>query len=76
GATPIRAHQAEEFLIGERPSETLFRDVARRATENLEQDSDIHASAEYRREACAVLARRAFMQAAARAAQQTRGKAQ
>jgi len=76
GATPIRAHQAEEFLRGERPSETLFRDAAQRAAENLEQDSDIHASAEYRREACAVLARRAFMQAAARAAQQTRGKAQ
>ncbi|MGN6735524.1 MAG: FAD binding domain-containing protein [Candidatus Binatia bacterium] len=73
GATPIRAHQAEEFLIGERPSETLFRDAAQRAAENLEQDSDIHASAEYRREACSVLARRAFMQAAARAIQQTRG---
>ena len=76
GATPIRAHEAEEFLLGERPSETLFRDAAQRAAENLEQDSDIHASAEYRRAACAVLARRAFMQAAARAAQQTRGKAQ
>jgi CO/xanthine dehydrogenase FAD-binding subunit len=73
GATPIRVHEAEEFLVGERPSETLFRDAAQRAAENLEQDSDIHASAEYRREACAVLARRAFMQAAARAVQQTRG---
>ena len=76
GATPIRAHEAEEFLLGERPSETLFRDAAQRAAENLEQDSDIHASAEYRRAACTVLARRAFMQAAARAAQQTSGKAQ
>jgi CO/xanthine dehydrogenase FAD-binding subunit len=76
GATPIRALEAEEFLVGERPSDTLFRDAAQRAAENLEQDSDIHASAEYRREACAVLARRAFMQAAARAAQQRREKAQ
>ena len=75
-ATPIRAHKAEKFLLGERPSETLFRDAAQRAAENLEQDSDIHASAEYRREACTVLARRAFMQAAARAAQQTGGKTQ
>ena len=76
GTTPIRAHEAEEFLLGERPSETLFRDAARRATENLEQDSDIHASAEYRRDACAALARRALTQAAARAAEQTKGKAQ
>jgi CO/xanthine dehydrogenase FAD-binding subunit len=76
GATPIRSHEAEEFLLGERPSDALFRDAALRATANLEQDSDIHASAEYRREACAVLARRALMQAADRAAEQTKGKAQ
>jgi len=76
GATPIRSQDAEEFLLGERPSETLFRDAARRATENLEQDSDIHASAEYRREVCAVLARRALMRAAQRSAEQTKGTTQ
>ena len=75
GTTPMRARKAEEFLLGQRPSEALFRDAARRATENLEQDSDIHASAEYRRDACAALARRALAQAAQRAAEQMKGTA-
>jgi CO/xanthine dehydrogenase FAD-binding subunit len=68
GATPIRAHKAEEWLLGQKPSEALLRDAARRATQNLEHDSDIHASAEYRRSVSEVLARRALAQAAARAA--------
>jgi CO/xanthine dehydrogenase FAD-binding subunit len=76
GVTPIRSREAEEFLLGKKPSEVVFRDAAQRATEHLEQDSDIHASAEYRREACAVLARRALTQAAQRAAEQTKRKTQ
>jgi CO/xanthine dehydrogenase FAD-binding subunit len=73
GITPIRARQAEQSLVGERPSEALFCDAAQRATENLEQDSDIHASAEYRRAACAALARRALTQAAQRASDSMKG---
>ena len=73
GATPIRAHQAERSLRGEKPSEPLFRDAAERATENLEQDADIHASAEYRRSACKALAHRALTQAAERAARLAKG---
>jgi CO/xanthine dehydrogenase FAD-binding subunit len=76
GTTPIRADKAEEFLLGQRPSKDLFRDAARRATENLEQDSDIHATAEYRRDACAALARRALAQAAVRAVEQMKGTPQ
>ena len=68
GTTPIRAAEAEHLLLGEKPSELLFKNAAKRATENLEQDSDIHASAEYRRSACRALARRALAQAAERAA--------
>lgn len=68
GATPMRAHVVEESLLGAKPSEALFLEAARRATDNLEPDSDIHASAEYRRSACAVLARRALTQAAQRSA--------
>jgi len=67
GETPIRAVKAAEALLGEKPSETLFREAARHATEGLEQDSDMHASAEYRCRACAVLARRALTQAGQRA---------
>ena len=76
GMTPMRSQEAEEFLLGERPSDAAFREAARRATENLEQDSDIHASAEYRRHVCAVLARRALTRAAQRAAEQMKGKTQ
>ena len=76
GATPMRSHQAEVFLLGERPSDVLFRDAARRATGDLEQDSDIHATAEYRREACGVLARRALTRATQRATEQMKGKTQ
>jgi len=76
GMTPMRSQEAEEFLLGERPSDAAFREAARRATENLEQDSDIHASAEYRRAACAVLAWRALTRAAQRAAVYMKGKTQ
>ena len=69
GATPIRAETVGTALLGQKPSDTLFRDAARRATENLEQDSDLHATAEYRRSACAALAYRALAQAARRAAE-------
>lgn len=68
GAAPIRARAAEDALSGEKPSEALFRDAARRAVAGIEQDSDMHATADYRRRACAALARRALLQAAQRAA--------
>jgi CO/xanthine dehydrogenase FAD-binding subunit len=67
GTTPIRATRAEQLLLGQKLSESLFREAARRATEGIEQDSDIHASAEYRRNACEALARRALTQSAVRA---------
>ena len=73
GTTPIRAAEAEQSLLGEKPSEALFKNAAKRATENLDQDSDIHASAEYRRSACPALARRALAQAAERAAVLAKG---
>ena len=68
GSAPIRAHAAENAMLGEKPSEALFREVARRAVAGIEQDSDMHATADYRRRACEVLARRALVQAAQRAA--------
>ena len=67
GTTPIRATRAEKLLLGQKLSESLFREAARRAIEGIEQDSDIHASAEYRRNACEALARRALTQSAVRA---------
>ena len=68
GPAPIRALAAEAALLGERPSEALFREAARRAVAGIEQDSDMHATAEYRLRACETLARRALTEAADRAA--------
>ena len=68
GAAPIRARDAESAVLGEEPSEALFREAARRAVAGIEQDSDMHATAEYRRRACEALARRALAEAAQRAA--------
>jgi carbon-monoxide dehydrogenase medium subunit len=67
GPTPHRAAKIEHQLAGERPETGLFRDAAILAAAELEPDSDIHASAEYRKEVAKVLARRALEQAAARA---------
>jgi len=75
GTTPITSTSAQELLLGQKPSESLFREAARQASIGLEQDSDIHASAEYRRGACEVLARRALTEAAQRATQLTKGMA-
>ena len=66
GPTPMRAEKAENLLLGQRPDERLFREAARVATEDLAQDSDIHASADYRRHASEVLARRTLSEAAGR----------
>jgi CO/xanthine dehydrogenase FAD-binding subunit len=67
GPTPIRAEKAGNLLLGQKPDERLFREAARVATEDLAQDSDIHASADYRRHASEVLARRTLSEAAGRA---------
>lgn len=65
--TPIRARKAEETLIGSRPSEELFGDAADVASSESKPISDVRATAEYRREMCGVLVRRALMEAYARA---------
>jgi len=66
GATPHSSKIAEERLVGQKPDPKLFREVATTAAAELETESDIHASAEYRKEVAAVLARRVLEQAAAR----------
>jgi aerobic carbon-monoxide dehydrogenase medium subunit len=69
GAIPICASEVEKQMRGELPSDALFTAAAQHATKDLEQDSDIHASAEYRRSTCAAMAARALAQAAQRAAE-------
>ena len=76
GVTPIRVMRTEEIVTGHKPSEALFRDAVRKAMEGLDQDSDIHASAEYRRSACEVLGERTLREAAERAAESSKGRTQ
>lgn len=65
--TPVRAREVEASLVGQEPSEAVFRAASLAASEVLEPESDIHASAEYRKEVGAVMARRAWVQATERA---------
>lgn len=67
GPTPVRPTEAEAMLLGERPAPALFQAVGELVSAALEPESDLHASAEYRREVAAVLVRRALQIAAERA---------
>ena len=66
--TPVRVHRAEQLMMGERVSNSVLEDVARVVSLELEPDSDLHASAEYRKEVGGVMARRALEMALGRAA--------
>lgn len=68
GGTPLRAYAAEEALVGEVASPALFARAGELAQAAAEPDSDLHASAAYRRHLVGVLARRGLAQAHARAA--------
>lgn len=67
GSTPLCWSKAET-LVGQRPDVARFNEVVNAAAAVLEVQSDIHASAEYRREVSKVLARRVLEEAATRAA--------
>jgi carbon-monoxide dehydrogenase medium subunit len=55
---PVRAAEAEDVLIGERPSASLFEEAARLATADLDPPADLHGSSEYRKQVAATLVRR------------------
>ena len=67
GGSPVRVEQAEEILVGRQVSSRTVQDVARLVSEQLEPVSDIHASAQYRKEVGGVLARRTLEAALDRA---------
>jgi aerobic carbon-monoxide dehydrogenase medium subunit len=64
GPTPVRARTAEERLRGERPQTGLLTEAGRLVARELEPDSDIHATAEYRRHVAGILSLRALERAA------------
>jgi CO/xanthine dehydrogenase FAD-binding subunit len=61
---PVRAADAEDLLVGERPSAELFEEAARRATEDLDPPADLHGSSDYRKKVAAALVRRGLRAAA------------
>lgn len=66
--TPVRAHQAEQMLLGQPPADDLLARAGNTAASEIPDPiSDVHASAEYRREVAGVLTRRALSEAVARA---------
>jgi CO/xanthine dehydrogenase FAD-binding subunit len=60
GGTPVRLQRAEEMLSGRQVDDRLLDAVAKVVAHELQPDSDIHASAEYRKEVGGVVARRAL----------------
>lgn len=63
GPTPLRATAAEQFLRGELLSEHALEEAGRLVSEQVEPDSDLHATAEYRRRLAGVIAARALKKA-------------
>ena len=60
---PVRAADAEDLLVGNRPSPELFEEAARRATAGLNPPADLHGSSEYRKKIAATLVRRGLQAA-------------
>ena len=62
---PVRAAEAEQALIGEVPNPELFAAAAEMAATSADPTSDIHASADYRRDLTKAMVRRALERAVA-----------
>jgi carbon-monoxide dehydrogenase medium subunit len=63
GPVPLRLRAAEEILERDGLGEAAIEAAARRASELVSPDSDIHASSDYRRHLTGVLTRRALTRA-------------
>jgi aerobic carbon-monoxide dehydrogenase medium subunit len=67
GGMPHPVAAAPALLLGHTVDAARLRDVAQAAASEIEPESDLHASAEFRRHLSTVLIQRAVHQAAARA---------
>lgn len=67
GDTPLRLPSGEQVLVGQVPGDDIFAEAARAAISDLQPGSDIHASADYRREVGGVLVERTLKAAWERA---------
>ena len=71
GPAPVRAHDVERALIGEKPEEKRLREICE-TLRALEAVDDIHAPASYRQQLATVLSRRALLKAHERVAEMRR----
>jgi CO/xanthine dehydrogenase FAD-binding subunit len=69
GPGPLKARQAEAALTGNAPGKELFARAGELAAEECDPNSDLRASAEYRRELVKVFVRRALAKSLERARQ-------
>ncbi|MBI2202226.1 MAG: xanthine dehydrogenase family protein subunit M [Armatimonadetes bacterium] len=67
GPRPVRIPEAEAAVTGNRLTDRVLQDVRKTVEERLDPDSDVHASAEYRKHVAGVLTVRALRFAAERA---------
>jgi carbon-monoxide dehydrogenase medium subunit len=75
GAAPVRLPEVEQLLAGQQPGERLFQEAGAHASQGLDDPlSDVHASAEYRRNLARVLTVRALGEAVARAERSEEGR--
>jgi CO/xanthine dehydrogenase FAD-binding subunit len=66
GATPVRARTAEQYLVGQVLTPAVVREAARIASGEVEPESDLHASAAFRRHLTGTIATRALDRAMSR----------
>ncbi len=66
-SVPLRARQAEKKLIGSRVNDHLLAEVGDIASSEVDPPSDVHGSAEYRREMVKIFVKRAAVKAFGRA---------
>jgi carbon-monoxide dehydrogenase medium subunit len=67
GPAPVRAHEVERALMGEKPEEKRLREICE-SLRSFEAVDDIHAPASYRQQLATVLSRRALLKAHERVA--------
>jgi carbon-monoxide dehydrogenase medium subunit len=67
GERPSRAAQTEKALSGQIPDENTVRSAAALCVGDIAPESDLHASADYRRDVAKVMARRVLLKAIERA---------
>lgn len=72
GATPFAAVEEAQLIVGEVPSQRMFQEIGKRVAARISPDSDLHGSAQYRKDTAAVLVDRALQTSAARAAAASR----